>query len=286
MSEVAPNGPKLFRLTGCLCPQLVLEPPDLASVQLVSRAFLALARDNGLWRQRCLQESSYLKILNHRRSLGIRPQPKPNAPIHYEHTIDITRQWARGSVSPKRPATPAAGDSITDDDRERARIMANWDPCFPSEPVSWYDEYLLRHGPIVVNWMQLPRTANLSSGHFVEARGVALYRPDNSHLDGSCRETLLAVSPLNDGSVCLWDVNGTQTGKRGSIVAQSRPGILFIDGPDADNKRRSKRINSGVTESVSVDSLHHRAFFAVQGRKCTFSAVSDTGRDVCYLPIG
>jgi len=249
----------------------VLEPPDLASVQLVSRAFRILARDNGLWRQRCLQESSYLKNLNHRRRLGTSLQPKPNAPIHYEHTIDITHQWAHSDVSSEKVANLDAGDAITDNDRERARIMANWDPCFPSEPVNWYDEYLLRHGPVVVNWMQLPRAAYLSTGHFAEARGVALYRPDISRLDDFRRETLMAVSPLNDGSVCLWDVNGTKTGKRGSIVAQSRPGILFIDGPDADNKRRSKRIDSGVTESVSVDSLYHRAFFAVQGRKCTSS---------------
>ena len=150
-------------------------------------------------------------------------------------------------------------------ERERVRIMANWDPGFPSERVLWYDEYIQRHGPVAVNWMQCAydqagegRTAS----DFVEARGVALYYPD-----GLSGKTVLAVSPLDDGGVCLWDVGGTR-GRRGAIVARSRPGILFIDGPGADNSRRSKRIDSGVTECVSVDSRQHRAFFAVQSRKC------------------
>jgi hypothetical protein len=160
--------------------------------------------------------------------------------------------------------------------RERVRIMANWDPCFPSERVSWYDEYIQRHGPVAVNWLQCAYSSNnndsnteqggeaSSPADFVEARGVALYYPDY----GS-EETVYAVSPLDDGSVCLWDVGGTR-GIRGGIVARSKPGILFIDGPGADNHRRSKRVDSGVTECVSVDSWQHRAFFAVQSRKCAW----------------
>jgi hypothetical protein len=175
------------------------------------------------------------------------------------------------------------------------RILANWDPCFPSERVSWYDEYIQRQGPVAVNWMQCAydydydydgeeeegdedggkvgkggrdgegkgrRRRRVSAADHVEARGVALYYPD-----GEEAETVLAVSPLDDGSVAMWDVAGTR-GRRGAIVARSRPGILFIDGPGADNSRRSKRIDSGVTECVSVDSRQHRAFFAVQSRKC------------------
>jgi hypothetical protein len=154
-------------------------------------------------------------------------------------------------------------------ERERVRIMANWDPCFPSERVAWYDEYVQRHGPVAVSWMQYayyPRHHQhhdrASPDDFVEARGVALYYPE-----GGTAETVLAVAPLDDGGVGLWDVGGTR-GKRGAIVARSRPGILFIDGPGADNTRRSKRIDSGVTECVTVDSERHRAFFAVQSRKC------------------
>lgn len=158
--------------------------------------------------------------------------------------------------------------------------MANWDPCYPDECVSWYDEYIQRHGPVAINWLQHnydnSGTADgigAAAGEFVEARGVALYYPDSGSDGGREEETVLAVSPLDDGSVCLWDVGGTR-GKRGAIVARSKPGILFIDGPGADNHRRSKRVDSGVTECVSVDSRQHRAFFAVQSRKCAIMAIS------------
>ena len=150
------------------------------------------------------------------------------------------------------------------------RIMANWDPCFPTERVSWYEEYIQRHAPVAINWLPLPHARGAKT-EYVEARGVALYRPDDSRIGQDFEvgarpasdETLLAVSPLDDGSVCIWDVNGTR-GRKGAILATSAPGLLLINGPGADNSKRSQRVDSGVTECVSVDSSLHRAFFAVQ----------------------
>lgn len=166
--------------------------------------------------------------------------------------------------------------SLTDDEEEpkpvviesyrakRTRLLANWDPSYPKERVSWYEEYIHRTAPTVVSWFEQARS---QEGHgppaIVEARGAALYRPDTAHNDTCGPEALLAVAPLDDGSICLWDVNGTRV-KKGSVLAKSKPGILFIDGPGADNKRASKRVDSGVTECVSVDNQRHRAFFAVQ----------------------
>jgi len=188
---------------------------------------------------------------------------------------DESNSYDESGTEPSPPISPKVLK------RERARIMANWDPCFPDERISWYEEYIQRQGPMAVNWLALPRhhrdhdpDQTLVVEDHVEARGVALYRPDN-HREGDNEtigglETLFAVSPLDNGSVCLWDMNGTREegGKRrGAIVAKSRPGILFLDGPGADNNRRSKRVDSGVTECVSVDSWHNRAFFAVQSRK-------------------
>jgi hypothetical protein len=69
---------------------------------------------------------------------------------------------------------------------------------------------------------------------------------------------------------------GTSTGPKaggGAIHAKSQAGILFIDGPSGDNSRRSKRVDSGVTESVAVDSHLNRAFVAVQSREFSPSAV-------------
>lgn len=143
--------------------------------------------------------------------------------------------------------------------------MENWDPSYPGENVNWYDEYIQRNAPVTVNWLQQPVLRDGAESTYIETRGVALYRPDNGPQGRYGLEHVLAVSPLDDGSVCLWDVTGTK-GRKGAICARSRPGILYIDGPSADNSSRSKRIDSGVTECVSVDSKQHLAFFAVQNR--------------------
>lgn len=143
--------------------------------------------------------------------------------------------------------------------------MANWDPSLPGENVNWYDEYIQRNAPVTVNWLQQPVLRDGAESTYIETRGVALYRPDNGQQGRRGLEPVFAVSPLDDGSVCLWDVTGTK-GRKGAIYARSRPGILYIDGPTADNSSRSKRIDSGVTECVSVDSTLKIAFFAVQNR--------------------
>jgi hypothetical protein len=72
------------------------------------------------------------------------------------------------------------------------------------------------------------------------------------------------VGPLDDGSICIWDIRGTH-GKKGSIIARSKSGLLSVDPtPQTTPNKRSKMISTGVTECVSVDSARKRAFFAVQ----------------------
>ncbi|KAJ4296952.1 hypothetical protein N0V88_003868 [Collariella sp. IMI 366227] len=258
-----------------------LDPVHLTTVQLVSRGFRNLARDNGFWRVHCLQESAFLETLDQRRryyKLDDRDARHPAARVFSAGANNGVANGGHGNDFGATLLSTTTGENEDDGEggkerrskvtlspeakeRERVRIMANWDPCFPSEKVSWYEEYIQRYAPVAVNWMQhayIPDRERPSAADFVEARGAALYYPD-----GELGETVLAVSPMDDGSVCLWDVGGTK-GKRGAIVARSRPGILFIDGPGADNHMRSKRVDSGVTECVSVDSQLHRAFFAVQ----------------------
>lgn len=150
-------------------------------------------------------------------------------------------------------------------------MLANWDPSYPGENVNWYDEYIQRAAPITINWLQQPMLRDGSESTYIEVRGVALYRPDNQGPSPQGLETIFAVSPLDDGSVCLWDVTGAK-GRKGAVYAKSRPGVLYMNGPGADNSSRSKRIDSGVTECVSVDSKLHLAFFAVQSRKLHPSA--------------
>jgi len=249
----------------------VLEPLEIALLQRTSRRLRNLGRDDELWRSRSFDQSSFFETAERlRRAQG--------ASEDTEGRGTPSRSWRRVGVS-FGPETRAGPDDFADPestltsgrasvkrkDDERTLILANWDPAYPNERVPWYDEYIQRYGPVAVNWFQPPRVRNGGLEDTIDARGVALYRPGDAE---GCHtgQTLLSVSPLDDGSVCVWDVNGTR-GKRGAIVARSSPGILFIDGPSADNSSRSKRVDSGVTECVSVDSYHHRAYFAVQSRK-------------------
>ncbi|KAL8393622.1 hypothetical protein RB595_003384 [Gaeumannomyces hyphopodioides] len=215
-----------------------LEPIDITRLQAVSRRFCSLFRDNVFWRSICFQESSFLEAFNRRSAL----------------------------LSAGR--APSTGLEHNAKETERARVMANWDLTYPGENVSWYDEYIQRHSHITVSWFQLPRIKddNLVSEP-IEARGVALFSPDDpSAADPQSTGpggALFAVSPLDDGSVCLWDVKGSK-GRRGAICGKSQAGILYVDGPSGDNSRRSKRVDSGVTECVAVDSYRKRAFVAVQ----------------------
>lgn len=142
--------------------------------------------------------------------------------------------------------------------------MANWDPAYPGENVSWYDEYIQRRAPAAVNWFQQSTMKDGPESTFIEARGLALYRPEPSDQGMARPETIFAVAPLDDGSVCLWDVTGAK-GRKGAIYARSRPGILHLHGPWCRSSR-PKKIDSSVTECVSVDSKAHLAFFAVQSR--------------------
>lgn len=140
-------------------------------------------------------------------------------------------------------------------EQERIRIAANWDPTFPGERPNWYDEYIHRNAPIAVSWFEQPRARKGDVSVATEVAGVAIYQPDDNEV--------FAVSPLEDGSVCLWDVKGTR-GKKGAIHAKSKSRLLRLHATDPS--KRSQRPSNDVTECVSVDSQRNRAFFAVQGR--------------------
>jgi hypothetical protein len=241
---------RTIQLTGPLPLSLDLSDYHITNLQLVSRRLRSICLDEELWKQRCFAESSFLEgILRSRR----------------------TERQLAGATS--TATEPGEGDATTNThnadadphsigisrELQRRSDLANWDPVFPGERVSWYHEYIQRYGPIATSWFQQPRGRDGNAEDTVDVRGVALYAPSQSDTG------LFAVSPLDDGSVCLWDVRGSR-GRKGAILSRSSPGILFIDGPGGDNTRRSKKIDTGFSECVSVDSRGNRAFVAVQSR--------------------
>ncbi|KAK5992740.1 hypothetical protein PT974_06156 [Cladobotryum mycophilum] len=233
-----------------------LLPHHIAGLQLVSRKLRKFCLDEELWKRHCFESSSWYQSLQNRRSLL-------NGPSSFKPADDVA-----STAVLLNPESSGTDEALEDPEPEPAKQnrwrelqdLANWDPAFPGEKVSWYDEYIQREGPASVNWLQTPRIRDRDCEAIIEARGVDLYYPYDGN-DGI--GTMLAVSPLDDGSVCLWDVNGTRR-KAGAVLARSKTDILFIDGPGSQNLRRSKRVDTGVTECVRVDNYRNRAYFAVQ----------------------
>ncbi|KAI0008144.1 F-box domain-containing protein [Xylariaceae sp. FL0662B] len=234
-----------------------LEAHEIASLQRLSKLFYQLCRDNSLWRTRCLSASAVRERIKLYRLgsdwIDENGQTLSSASTDFGQVTQLEDQnnlhWSLveslSILTSKRRK------------REHKRIAANWDPTFPNERINWYNEYIQRNGPIAVNWFEQPQVKNGSMKNPIDACGVALYRPTASEHE------LFAISPLEDGSICLWDVRGTR-GKQGSVLSKSGPGLLSADGPGIDLSRRSKMVNTGVTECVSVDNQRNRAFFAVQ----------------------
>jgi hypothetical protein len=139
---------------------------------------------------------------------------------------------------------------------ERIRILANWDPTYPDEKVDWYSEYIHRSAPISMNWLQQPRNIESGEQYPMEVRGAGIFNPHRSDEAG------MLVGPLEDGSICIWDVTG-YPGKRGRIIARSAIHTLSTSG-SASDAPRSRMINTGVTECISIDNHQKRAYIAVQ----------------------
>jgi hypothetical protein len=142
---------------------------------------------------------------------------------------------------------------------ERIRIMANWDPSYPEEKINWYQEYIQRCGPISVSYLEQPRNREHSLKEPMEIRGVGVYNPPSN--DGAS----FVVGPLDDGSICLWDVSG-RSETYGKIVGRSAKNTISDPGSNPE-AARSRMINTGVTECVSIDSCGGRAYIAVQSGK-------------------
>jgi hypothetical protein len=249
-----------------------IEPIDIARLQLVSRKLQKVGLDDELWKRHCFHDSPWYESLKRRRQAN-----KAFANITRSLDSSSANLTSNQDPSPDSSSEAVAPAPEAEDKKQQKwqqmQDMANWDPAHPDERISWYDEYIQRNGPASISWLETPRISDRGMEAIIESRGMALYNPCDGHSgDG----TLLAVSPLDDGSVCLWDVRGTR-GREGGIIGRSSPDILFIDGPSGQNTRRSKRIDTGVTDCVSVNHQNNRAFFAVQSRRCLSSAASSLG---------
>lgn len=145
------------------------------------------------------------------------------------------------------------------------RSFASWDPSCPGEKVNWYEEYTARHAPLYLNWLPRPLDSSKRPEKIRhEIRGLGLKS------DG---DEGIVVAPLDDGSVCLWNIGRSNEFVRGArsgrIMARSKPGLLITSAAEsavASGKRAIPKADlaaDGVIECVSVDRHRNKAYFAV-----------------------
>lgn len=240
-----------------------LNPREQVKLQLVSRKFFELSRDNLLWRLHCYESSgkAYGNGFTTANTSGIRPLSSITAlstlgPRTLRNLIQATSQSVVGINDNNDYTTvPSIG--------QRSRAAAEWDPSYETEDVDWYSEYIARNGPVSFSWMQRPMMGG-PDRPARDAMGMGLLR------DWSFAREDRVIAPLNDGTVCVWDMNYSHSSSahslKGRITGMSRPGVLMTDMSKRSDKTppRSPPLEFlNVGECVTVDSMRRRAYIAV-----------------------
>ncbi|MCJ1350228.1 MAG: hypothetical protein MMC33_000209 [Icmadophila ericetorum] len=246
---------------------LFLDPRDIVRLQLVSKRIYVISRDQTIWKSICF-DRSFFTISHRRQALFSEPRP----PTETELIAQQIRAAAQLRTPPPEPEDVAHQnvksvkpvEAAPSANFERIRGLANWDPSYPTEKVDWYGEYIARHAPLSVSWLQQPvsTAAGEDSQERCEVKGIG-YHTDST---GS-----RVVAPLDNGSVCVWNISHDSTSRkrrRGSILACSRPDLLSVNGESNSfwdsPYSKAKMTSTGVVECVSVDSIRNKVYFAVQ----------------------
>lgn len=223
-------------------------------MQLVSRRLHTISRDNELWKAQCFEASSW-ESLRWRREL-LRRQGESTR----NNTDIISDEAGHGELPSDVAQTPALtqNQTVVKEAMERTRILANWDPSYPGENIDWYSDYIHRKAPITISWLQQPRNQESSEHEHIDVCGSGVYNPPGED------ESSITVAPLDDGSICLWDLSSTSE-RKGRIIGRSAPRTLSHSGVSQSGAEFPKSINNtGITECISIDNIRRRAYVAVQ----------------------
>ncbi|KAJ5961588.1 hypothetical protein N7501_006529 [Penicillium viridicatum] len=239
-----------------------LAPQEKVQLQSISKKFFDLARDNNQWRLHCYEQSWAARQ-------AARAAARPSESVIADATVSLStlgQESLLDIIQPYVPLANAESDDAGELSRsEKARAAAEWDSSAEGEHVDWYSEYIARHGPISLSWVEQPsvRKGEGKRGQSYEVKGMGLLK------DWSSARQNKIVAPLEDGSVCIWDLNHSHSAdsqaRKGRILGVSEPGILMTNLSGRRDHSPSKTslefINLG--EGVSVDSLRQRAYLAV-----------------------
>lgn len=228
--------------------RLVLHVPELHRCQQLSQRFLTLGRDDNIWKLECFN-SSRAEAKRRRQQIDV-----SNAQL-----ASLRSAFAGVSLSPDNGNGDEATHSAAST-REDLRALANWDPSYPQENVNFYQEYIHRHAPIHIGWLRLPKPDTGEDEEISEAIGIGLLHDDSGNAEH-------VVAPLDDGSVCIWDIKARGTSfdeSQGRLMGRSSQGLLS-GGVGEERSLAESRVmmtEVGAVESVSINNELKRGYFA------------------------
>lgn len=226
---------------------IVLDVIDIIRVQLVSSRFYNLATDFELWKSRCFEDSRAEAARRRRRQRELQDSRLDE--------LVIAISSLPGATSDSQPSSTTTDHNT--DQIQRSRALANWEPGYPGERIDYYQEYIHRHADVNVDWINLPNAGGGDKREVREATGMGILSQT-----GASSQHL--VSPLDDGSVCIWDVTARSTISNGggaALVGQSGAGLLTGNAPS--DRSQAIMTETGAVECVSVDDKNSRGYFAV-----------------------
>ena len=234
----------------------------------MSKHVRKISRDDELWRQICF-DHSYFTTTNRRRELRLEPRsPTPEELLAQQLRVAARSTANSAEVANYNASPPEANSSPTssaDHVAERTRALANWDPLYATEKVDWYGEYVARHAPLSMTWLEPPEVST-NEDDICDVKGLGYYvDPVNNKV----------IAPIEDGSVGVWDVgsdgtpDGSRDNRRGAIQTRSKPGLLSSSGASNSSGSHSTSLHSwatsaGVIECISIDKFRKKAYIAIE----------------------
>ncbi|KAJ5482979.1 hypothetical protein N7539_006425 [Penicillium diatomitis] len=242
----------------------LLTTHEKVKIQLVCKKLFRLARDNNSWKLHCYEQSwaarQALRSQHDRNAESLLLNPTATLRSLGQHSL-------RDLIQPPEPSSEHLNPHGTriSSPGDLARAASHWDSSMEGEQVDWYSEYVARHGPMSFSWIQQALKPGGESwrkdAH--EIKGMGLLK------DWSSAKEDRIVAPLDDGTVCIWDIGHSRPAGprsvRGRILGRSEPGILMKSLRPARDGTSSQSSLSflDLGEGVSIDSFQRRAYLAV-----------------------
>lgn len=219
---------------------LDLDAFDIVKLHYVSRCLHTITRDKELWKRLCFDDSASALSQKRRDLQFIAPSViRDSATVFALHrrarALSITKGLGTGNGQRSNKPRP-----------DISRPIADWDPSYSNEEIDWYGEYVSRHAPISMSWLQQPDVNHANR----ECKGLGTYDRDGRSF---------IIAPLDDGSLCVWNLgqqNGSEIRAAGSVAGRSNKDLFSThDSP-------IPQLIPSLVECISVDKVRDKAHVA------------------------